>query len=170
MEINRTRQAELTEAEKKRSIYRQMRQQLSTLQEWAKGDQNWLEHYAGLSAILPPSEEVYITSLQVSGQGALRLAIQARSGEVLAKLDKQLRAAGYDVKPFAITPGADKNGYSFRSSVDLLASAKLRIDLTKVRAPARLEDDSSLEGRTRKAATPPEGPIRKPPGRRGGPS
>jgi Tfp pilus assembly PilM family ATPase len=181
MEINRTLQAELTEAEKKRPIYRQMRRQLLTLQEWAKGEQNWLEHYAYLSAILPPSEEVYVTSLQVSGQGALRLALQARSGEVLAKLDKQLRTAGYDIKPFAITPGADKNGYTFRSSVDLLASEKLKIDLGKVKAPPRLEDDGSLEGRVRKVTPPPATPARKEPappdaparrgtGRRGGPS
>jgi len=69
--------------------------------------------------VLPASEEVYITSLSISGQGSIRLGVQARSGEILAKLDKQLRAAGYDVKPLAITPGSDRFGYNFRSLVEL---------------------------------------------------
>ena len=71
--------------------------------------------------------------------------MQARSGEILAKLDKQLRAAGYDVKPLAITPGADRHGYEFRSSVELIVSDKMTIDLSKVKAPARPADDVSLD-------------------------
>ena len=106
---------------------------------------NWLEHYAYLSAVLPPSEDLYITSFGVSGQGVIHMAVQARSGEVLAKLDKQLRSAGYDVKPLAITPGADRHGYEFRSTVDLLVTEKLRIDLSKIKAPVRPSDDGSLD-------------------------
>lgn len=137
--------AELADAEKKLPIYRQMIRQAGTVGDWSAGGHNWLEHYAYLSAILPPSEEVYITSLSVSGSGAIRLSVQARSGEVLAKLDKQLRAAGYDVKPLAITPGADRHGYEFRSSVELIVSDKMTIDLSKVKTPARPADDVSMD-------------------------
>jgi len=137
-------QVELTEAQKRQPIYRQMRQQAATIEEWVKGGRNWLEHYAYLSAILPPSEEVYLTSFSISGRGAIHFAVQARSGEVLAKLDKQLRAAGYDVKPLAITPGSDKYGYGFRSSVELVVPDQMKIDLSNVRAPARPADDGSL--------------------------
>ncbi len=137
---------ELAEAKKKRPLYRQMRQQVATVQEWAHGSHNWLEHYAFLTAVLPPSEEIYITSLSISGSGAIRLSVQARSGQILAKLDKQLRAAGYDVKPLAITPGEDKNGYDFRSTVEIEVPPKMTIDLTKVRPPARPADDASLDG------------------------
>jgi hypothetical protein len=136
---------ELAEAEKKRPIYRQMRQQAATLRDWAKEGRNWLEHYAYLTAVLPASEEVYITSLSISGQGSIRLGVQARSGEILAKLDKQLRAAGYDVKPLAITPGSDRFGYNFRSLVELTAPEEMKIDLAKVHPPLRLADDASLE-------------------------
>jgi Tfp pilus assembly PilM family ATPase len=137
--------AEVADAEKKLPIYKKMIAQSKTVSDWSAGGHNWLEHYAYLSAILPPSEEIYITSLSVSGTGVIHLSVQARSGEVLAKLDKQLRAAGYDVKPVAITPGADRHGYEFRSSVELLIPAKMTIDLSKVKTPARLADDVSLD-------------------------
>ena len=68
----------------------------------------------------------------------------------MAPLDKQLRAAGYDVKPLAITPGADRHGYEFRSSVELLAPDKMKIDLSKVKTPARPADDASLDPKVAK--------------------
>lgn len=144
-QINRNVALELAEAEKHRPIYRRMIQQATAIEEWVKGTPNWLDHYAYLSAVLPPSDEVYLTSLAVSAQGVLRLSVQAQSGEILAKLDKQLRAAGYDVKPIAITPGADRYGYEFRSNVELIVPEKLKIDLTKVKAPKRPSDDGSLD-------------------------
>lgn len=137
--------AKVTAAEKLRPQYRKMIQQGATIDDWVNGGRSWLNHYAFLSAILPGSEEIYITSLAVSGQGTIRMSVQARSGEVLARLDKQLRAAGYDVKPLAITPGSDRTGYDFRSNVELTAPAKMKIDLAKVKAPARPADDISLE-------------------------
>ncbi len=143
--------AKAAEAEKLRPIYTKMITQGRTIDEWAKGKKNWLDHYAFLSAVLPGSEEIYITSMQISAQGTIRLAVQARSGEVLAKLDKQLRAAGYDVKPLAITPGADRNGYEFRSTVELGVPAKMKPDIAKVKPPARPADDASLDPKTKGA-------------------
>jgi Tfp pilus assembly PilM family ATPase len=143
LQVNRQILAELTEAEKKRPIYRQMRQQATTIQDWVKQGRDCLEHYTYLTAILPGSEEIYLSSLSISGQGSIRFAVQARSGEVLAKLDKQLRAAGYEIKPLAITPGTDKFGYNFRSTVELSAPDKMKIDLAKVQPPPRPADDSS---------------------------
>ena len=140
------------QAEKARPLYLKIITQGKTVDDWANGKRNWLDHYAYLSAVLPPSEEVYITSLQISAQGTIRLSVQARSGEVLAKLDKQLRAAGYDVKPIAITPGADRNGYEFRSTVELAASAKMKPDIAKVKPPPRPADDASLDPKVKKGA------------------
>jgi hypothetical protein len=132
-----------------------MRQQAATLQNWTRDGRNWLDQYAYLSAVLPPCEDLYITSLSVSGQGNIHLAVQARSGEILANLDRQLRAAGYDVKPLAITPGNDKYGYNFRSTVELIIPGKMKIDLAKTQTPPRPADDGSLDPKTR-------------PGRKGG--
>ena len=137
--------AEAVLAEKQRSIYRQMIGQAGVVNEWVKGERDWLMHYAYLTAVLPRSEEVFLTSLSVSGQGLIRLAVRAKSGAVLAKIEKQLRAAGYEVKPLAITPGSDKTGYEFLSTVELVVPAKLKIDLSKVTPPERPADDASLE-------------------------
>jgi Tfp pilus assembly PilM family ATPase len=138
--------AELAQAKKKRPFYRQTRQQLVAIQNWSQYGRNWLEHYAYLTGMLPPSEDIYVTSLTISGSGVIRLMVQVRNGAVLAKLDKQLRAAGYEVKPLAITPGEEKFGYGFRSTVELEVPANMKIDLAKVRPPPRPADDASLDG------------------------
>lgn len=138
-------QAQFENENKQRKTFQAMVRNASQVKDWTEGGRNWLDHYAYLSAVLPASEEVYITSLAISGTGLLRLSVQARSGETLAKLDKQLRAAGYEVKPFAINPGADRHGYEFRSTVELIIPSKFAIDLSKVKTPARPSDDVSLE-------------------------
>jgi len=139
-------QADLTAAQKMQPLYKQVRGQHAAIEEWVKEGDNWLDHYIYLSGVLPGPEEIYVTSLSVSGQGTIRLSVQAKSGEILARLDKQLRAAGYEVKPQAITPGNDKYGYDFRSSVELIIPVKMKIDISKVKPPGRPADDASLEG------------------------
>ncbi len=138
-------QSELTTGEKKRPVYRQMIQQAATLKAWSAEERDWLDHYAHLSAVLPPSEEIYLTSVAFGPNRAIRLGVQARNGEILGKVDRLLRAAGYDVKPLAVTPGADRNGYNFRTTVELTVPAKLKFDLNKLHPPARPADDMSLE-------------------------
>jgi Tfp pilus assembly PilM family ATPase len=137
--------AELMDAEKKRPIYRRGILQGTTVDNWIKSSRDWTDHFAHLSTVLPPAEDLYIKKFTVTGQGSLRIAVQARSGEIIARLDKQLRAAGYDVKPSAITPGSDRYGYDFASVVELLIPAKLKIDLTKLKVPSRPSDDGSLD-------------------------
>ncbi len=144
--------AELADGEKKVPTYRKLTQQTASVDAWIKAERDWLEHVAYLASVLPPSEEIYLKSIAIGGNGGIRLDVQARSGETLARLEKQLRAAGYDVKPLAITPGADRFGYEFRSTVELGVPDKLRIDLHKVKPPPRPIDDMSLEpGAYRKA-------------------
>jgi len=64
---------------------------------------------------------------------------------VLARVEKKLHAAGYDVKPLAITPSPDKTGYNFRSEVAIAPTEKLKIDLAKNHPSARPADDISLQ-------------------------
>ena len=143
--VQRQVQSELAAAQKLQPLYRQIRNQHGTLEDWMKESEKWLDHYMYLSGVLPGPGEIYVTSLSVSGQGIIRLSVQAKSGEILARLDKQLRAAGYEVKPQAITPGVDRNGYDFRSSVELVIPPKMKIDVSKVKPAARPADDASLD-------------------------
>ena len=142
--------AEAVLAEKNRPAYRKVISQAAVVNEWVGGERDWLLHYAHLTAVLPRSEEIYLTSFAVSGPGALRLGVRAKSGALLAKMEKQLRAAGYEVKPLAITPGSDKNGYEFQSTLELGVPTKLKIDLSKLQPPERPADDASLDPPVRK--------------------
>ncbi len=142
-----TAAAELADAEKKRPSYRKVINQAAVVEKWAKEGRNCLDQYATLSAALPPSEETYLTSLSVSAQGAVRINVQARSAETLARVEKQLRAAGYEVKPLAITPAPNRFGYEFRSNVELVAPEKLKTDPRQLKPPARPPDDYSLDPR-----------------------
>jgi len=100
--------------------YKRMQLQVKTIREWQDLERNWLGEYLSLSTNLPPREEVYLSSLSFNSQGVVRMSVLARSGEILARLEEQLRKAGYQVKPLAITPGADKAGYHFRSNIEVV--------------------------------------------------
>lgn len=126
-------------------VYRRTQIQLNTIRDWTAEGHRWLDHYAYLSAILPPSEDLYVQSLTISGQGTIRLAVQARNAAVLARLEKTLHTAGYDLKPPALNPSPDKHGYNFRSEVAFIPTDKVKIDLAKVHPPARPVDDVSLQ-------------------------
>jgi Tfp pilus assembly PilM family ATPase len=136
---------ELADEKSKQKIYRAGRLQAKTVREWTAGRGLWLDHFAHLSAILPSSEEIYLTSFTVGRSGSIRMGVQARSGEIVARLDATLRESGYEVKPIAITPGSDRHGYPFRSSVEVLIPAKMEFDLAAVAPPARPADDGSLD-------------------------
>jgi hypothetical protein len=138
-------QQEITALQKNQALFRKTRAQAANVAEWNRESRHWLEHYAYITSILPGSEELYVTTLGIGQQGSIRLSVQARSGEVLARLDKQLRDAGYEVKPQAITPGSDRYGYNFRSSVELIVPSKMKVDLSKLKSPPpRPADDISL--------------------------
>lgn len=138
-------QAQVTQAEKNRPLFRDMRLKAKTARDWMAEKRNWLDHYALLSSLLPSSQDVYLTSLSTGARGVIHLSVQARSGEILAQMDKRLREAGYEVKPLAVTPGTDKFGYPFRSSVELTLSGKTKTDLKTATPLARPADDASLD-------------------------
>ncbi len=137
--------AELNDAKKKSPFYRKTLQQAAAVEEWMASDRDWTDLYAHLSAILPPADDIYLKSFTVTGQGSIRIGVQARSGETIARLEQKLRAAGYDVRPVAITPGSDRFGYDFASTVEFVLPKKLKIDLPALKTPPRPSDDASLD-------------------------
>jgi len=137
--------AEIEAVSKSRPLFRKIRLNAKTVQDWSLEKREWLDHLAHLSAVLPGCSDVYITSISTGARGALHISIQARSGDILADIDKRLRAAGYDLKPLAVTPGSDRYGYPFQSSLELTLPDKMKIDLASLKVPARPEDDGSQE-------------------------
>ncbi|MGN6384669.1 MAG: type IV pilus biogenesis protein PilM [Verrucomicrobiota bacterium] len=142
MKVKEAVQQELTAAEKKLPVYKRLMTQTKSVQSWLADDQDWLDHLAFLSAILPPADQVYVSAINTTPQHVIRLSVQSKSGELLAELDKKLRAAGYEVKPLSITPANDKYGYNFRTTVELAVPKKMKPDLKNAKPPARPTDDS----------------------------
>jgi len=142
LKVKAAAQQELTEAEKKLPIYKKLKNQTKVVQSWTAESQNWLDHLAYLSAILPPADQVYVSAINTTPQHIVRLSVQAKTGELLAELDKKLHAAGYEVKPLSITPASDKYGYNFRTTVELSVPKKMKPDVAKQKTPPRPADDS----------------------------
>ena len=138
-------EAELKDAEKKLPIYRKIKTQAKSINAWMAEEQNWLDHLAYLSAVLPNAEEIYVSAFTTTPQHVVRFSVQSKTGELLAELDKKLRAAGYELKPLSITPANDKHGYSFRTTVELTIPKKLKPDILKTKPAARPADDASLK-------------------------
>lgn len=140
--IRNAAQVELADAEKKQKIYRATILQSRVVNGWIAQEQNWLDHLAYISSILPGANEVYVSALTTTSQHVIRMAVQARSGEILSELDKKLRAAGYEVKPLSITPSNDKYGYHFRTTVEVLIPRGMKPEIQDLKPPARPADDS----------------------------
>jgi len=125
----------------------------AAIKSWTQSDRRWLDHWAYVSAILPPCTDLYVGSFQSSAAGSIRLSVQARTDEILAQLDERLREAGYEVTPIGITPAADKRGYGFKGIVELRIPAGMKLDLEKYQPPPRPSDDalrtSALENEER---------------------
>jgi hypothetical protein len=138
-------QAKIKGAAGNRQVYREMRLRAKTVHDWVTDKHEWLDHLAYLNALLPACTDVYVTSISAGTRGLLHVSIQARSGEILAGIDKRLREAGYELKPLAITPCSDRYGYLFQSSLELTLPEKLKIDLAALKTPERPADDASLD-------------------------
>ena len=145
VKIKEAAQRELADGQKKRDIYRAVRNQSKTIDSWMAQEENWLDHIAYLSAVLPNAEEIYVSAFTTTPQHVVRFSVQSKTGELLAELDKKLRAAGYELKPLSITPANDKHGYNFRTTVELTIPKKLKPDISKIKPSPRPADDASLK-------------------------
>jgi hypothetical protein len=134
--------------------YQDVRSRAKTIKDWMAEKREWLDHYAYLSLILPGSADVYITSISVGTRGVMHLSVQARSSEILAQIDKRLRAAGYELKPLAITPCSDRYGFNFQSSLELSVPDKIKVDLAALTAPDRPADEAPLDRPRPRAGAP----------------
>jgi hypothetical protein len=138
-------QLELIDAEKKLPIYKRLKTQNKVVSGWMSEEQRWLDHLAYLSAVLPGADQIYVSAFTTTPQHLIRFSVQARTGELLAELDRKLREAGYEVKPLSITPANDRHGYHFRTTVELSIPKKMKPDLSKIKTPARPADDTPAE-------------------------
>lgn len=141
-------QEQLNLANRNVKTYRLLGSQASTVRTWEQEGRSWLDHLAYLSSLFPPSQDLYVTSISTSSRNTINLAVKVRNGDILNRLDGTLRAAGYAVKPPAITPANDAHGYRFQANLELEVPAGMEVKLGVLNAPERPADDASLTGAT----------------------
>jgi len=128
------------------SSYAAVRRAEATVRQWSASAPRWVDHWAYLSAILPSSTEVYVTSLTTTGTGNLLVTIKAKDGTRLARFHRQLRSAGYGVPATTISPVKDKLGYTYQTTYELRVPPGMAPDLAGHQPPDRPKDDASLDG------------------------
>lgn len=143
MEERSSLQEQIKEANRNAAGYRQVRAQAKTVRSWEQANQRWLDHVALLSALLPASPDLYVSSVSAGSRSSLNLSVKVRSGEILNRVGAALREAGYEVRPSAITPVSDRYGYRFQAGIELEVPAAMKVDLAALTVPDRPADDIS---------------------------
>lgn len=136
-------QEQIKIAARNATAYRQVRAQANTVRTWEGESHRWLDHLALLSALLPPSTDLYVSSISAGSRNSLNLSVKVRSGEILNRVGITLREAGYDVKPSAITPVSDRYGYRFQAGLELVVPATMKMNTDQLTVPERPADDVS---------------------------
>jgi hypothetical protein len=139
--------------------YRLARNQARLLKEWTTAGRDWLDHMAVLSALLPPSRELYVTALSTSARNTLSLAVRVRSGETVDQLTATLRAAGYDVKAPAIMPATDRHGYRFQANLELEVPVIVTNNLDQLAVESRPAESAHGTDSTPPQSEPAAGPA-----------
>lgn len=130
-------QEQIALGSKNLGAYRLVRNQARALSDWSAAGRNWLDHLTALSALLPPSPELYVTALSTSTRNTLNLAVKIRSGETVDRLTQKLRAAGYEVKAPAIMPSVDRFGFRFQANLELTIPSIITNDLDNLEVESR---------------------------------
>jgi hypothetical protein len=115
------------------------------LEGWQNEQRPWLDHWAQLSSLLPPASEVYITSITTRPGGGIQFTVKAKRSQAISDLARRLHEAGYDFQPGQVATASDRFGYPFSADIRLSAPATMSIEPAKLAAPARPEDDASLQ-------------------------
>lgn len=128
---------------------------VSEVIDWKQGGDGWLDHWANISAHLPPATDAYITSLKSRTDGGLVFDVKAKSSAVITSLTERLDNGGYVVSTLSESKATDDYGYDYRTTVQLRPKKEFKVVLTGLEAPKRPSDDGSAEliGRGRSSSS-----------------
>ncbi len=155
-------QEQITLGSKNLAAYRHVRNQARTLADWSGAGRNWLDHLTVLSALLPPSRELYVTALSTSARNTLNLAVKIRGGETVDRLLETLRSAGYQVKAPAIMPAMDRFGFRFQANLELGIPTAITNDLDALAVESRPPPSPAAPGAASSAPAPQPAPPAPP--------
>jgi Tfp pilus assembly PilM family ATPase len=110
---------------------------------WQKSRQDWLTHWAYLSALFPSCQDAYIGALKTFSDGSMTFTIKARDSRIVTDLGKRLTEAGYRFQPGGLVTARDAFGYEYSADVRVFVGEEAKIELTSVKPIPRPGDDDS---------------------------
>ncbi|MFO8014437.1 MAG: pilus assembly protein PilM [Phycisphaerae bacterium] len=142
------REEELRRIKEDSKDTRLLAQRVKTLEEWLASRRDWLDHWAYLSATVPPCEDVYVTSLKTGDHGTVSLNVKARSSDAVDALGARLSEARYGFKPGQVTTTKDRYGYNYVTSAKVIAAPDMEVNLDGTGRATRPQDDVSAQAFT----------------------
>lgn len=136
---------------------KRLEKQVKAFDAWLTDSRNWLDHWAYLSCLFPPSQDAYITNFRVNrSDGSISFIVKAREAEIITELGKSLNNRGYEFIPGRET-ATERDPYGYLHSADfkVILPPNLEMNLANVAKPERPIDDSSLQD-----YRPGQGPVK----------
>ncbi|MCD6364271.1 MAG: pilus assembly protein PilM [Planctomycetes bacterium] len=124
-----------------------LEERFRAVQDWADQGPTVLDHWALLSSILPPCTELYASSIKGGAEAQLILAIRATDDDVITRLGETLRKAGYRHKTARVATSENPLGYLYETSVQVIPTDDVKVDLSAGKGPPRPENEASYEER-----------------------
>lgn len=114
---------------------------LSALSSWTEDHQDWLDHWAYISSLLPSAKNVLISSLNTTANGDISFNVKAKQRSDITQLTTSLRKAGYQIKLGTESAVKDNLNYIYATTVRLTPTDDVIIKVSTLDNPGRPEDD-----------------------------
>jgi hypothetical protein len=139
---------------------------VASIEDWQKSGQEWLDHFALLSALFPSAQEAYASGIIGNPDGTLRFTLHAANEQAVTEITKQLGEAGYVAKAGRQSKTNDPK-YPHSAEMQVQAGPSMTVDLASLEAVPRPEDDLGA-GETLPRPRPPQPANPNPAGGQGG--
>lgn len=114
---------------------------LSALSSWTDEQQDWLDHWAYISSLLPSASEVIVSSLSTTANGDISFNVKAKQRSAITQLTTSLRKAGYQIKLGTEAAVKDDLNYIYATTVRLSPTDDVVIKVSTLESPGRPADD-----------------------------
>ena len=153
------------------SKYQEKADQVTTVEAWLSDQVDWVAELSDLAARLPDGQEATVRrlsgSVNAKGSGAIDLAMQVRSQEIISDLENRIRGAKYTIISKQITQNPDSQEYpwQFESHIEfpLTAPALRRFQAVETPKKPNPAEPSSTSAEPEKTQVPDKTTAEQPP-------
>jgi Tfp pilus assembly PilM family ATPase len=113
---------------------------VASIEAWEKKGQNWLDHFALLSAEFPSAKDAYTGAITSNEDGSLNFTVHAASEQTITEIAKRLDQVGYEVVAGRQRKNNDPK-YPHTAEMKVRPGPNMMVDLESLEAVPRPEDD-----------------------------